>query len=151
MKGKKRSGQAQASRSNVDAPMKNHFYGLPSSGEQECSPNVVTGMLQVFSIDVYALLYPGTTLYFVTPLISRKFDIFPDDLNDPFVVITSVGEGLVDFDVILGMDWFHDCFSSINCRIRILKINIPNEPVSEWKGRKSIPRGRIISFIRLVK
>ena len=30
--------------------------------KQEESPNVVIGMLQVFYIDVYALLYPGATL-----------------------------------------------------------------------------------------
>ncbi|XP_015077394.1 uncharacterized protein LOC107021279 [Solanum pennellii] len=41
----KRSGQSQASVSNYDAPMKNHFYALRSRGDQEESPNVVTGML----------------------------------------------------------------------------------------------------------
>ena len=44
-------GQAQASGSS-DAPKKNHFYALRSRGEQESSPNVMTGMLNVFSLDV---------------------------------------------------------------------------------------------------
>ena len=35
---------------------------------------MVTDMLQVFLIDVYALLDPGATLYFVTPLVATKFD-----------------------------------------------------------------------------
>ena len=34
------------------------------------------GLLKVFSIDVYALLDPGATLSFVTPLVDKKFDIF---------------------------------------------------------------------------
>ena len=44
--------------------------------KQESSPNVVTVILQVFSIDVYALPR-GATLSSVTPLIARKFDVLP--------------------------------------------------------------------------
>ena len=36
-------------------------------------------------------------------------------------------------DVILGMDWLHACFSSIDCRMRVVKFQFPNEPVLEWK------------------
>ena len=68
------SAQYQASGSN-EAPNKNHFYALHSRGEQETSPDVVTGMLKFFSIEVYALLYPCATLSFVTPLVAKMFDI----------------------------------------------------------------------------
>ena len=64
----KGSGQAQASGSS-DGPKKNHFYALHSRGEQETSLDIVTSMLKVFSLDVYALLDPGATLTFVTPLV----------------------------------------------------------------------------------
>ena len=40
-------------------------------------PDIVTGMLKVFSLYVYALLDPGATLSFVTPPIANKFDIYP--------------------------------------------------------------------------
>ena len=56
---------------------------------------MVTGMLQVFSIDVYALLDMGDTLSFVTHLIARKFDILPDILNEPFIVTIPVGASVV--------------------------------------------------------
>ena len=49
---------------------------------------MVTGMLQVLSIDLYDFLEQGSSLSFVNPLISRKFDILPDILNEPFVVST---------------------------------------------------------------
>ena len=73
---------------------------------------------------------------FVTPLVAEKFDIFPDILHEPFIVSTLVDESIVakrvsrncpimlpnrvsyvdpleidmlDFDVVLGMDWLHAC------------------------------------------
>ena len=158
MKGQdKGSGQTQASSFN-DSPKKNHFYALHRRGEQETSPDVVTGMLKVFSIYIYALLDSSSTLSFVTPLISKKFEILPDILNEPFIVTYPVGEMVVaktvyrnfpimfpnkvtyvelveldkfDFDVILGMNWLHSCFASIDCRTWVVKFNFPNEPVLE--------------------
>ena len=56
---------------------------------------MVIGMLQVYSIDVYALLHPGAKLSFVTPLISWKFDILANVLKDPFMVTTPVGDAVV--------------------------------------------------------
>ena len=41
---------------------------------------------------------------------------------------------MLDFDVILGMDWLHACFASIDCSKRIIKFNFPNELVIVWKG-----------------
>ena len=71
----KGSGQAQANGSS-DAQNKNHLYSLRSRDEKETSPDVVTRMLKVFSIDVYVLLDPGATLSFVTLLVVKKLDIF---------------------------------------------------------------------------
>ena len=52
---------------------------------------------------------------------------------------------MLDLDVILGMDWLHACFASIDCTTRIVRFNFPNEPVVEWKWGSSILRGHIIS------
>ena len=41
---------------------------------------------------------------------------------------------MINFDVILGMDWLHSCFASIDCRTRVMKFNFSNDPVLEWKG-----------------
>ena len=57
---------------------------------------MVTSMLQLFSLDVYALLDPGDRLSFVTPLLSMKFEILPDILDKHFLVSTQV----VDFVVV---------------------------------------------------
>ena len=41
-------------------------YALQAHQEQEGSPDVITGTLRVFDLDVYALLDQGDTLSFVT-------------------------------------------------------------------------------------
>ena len=53
--------QAQASGSK-EAPKKNCFYDLRSRGEQETSPNVVTGMFKLISL-MYILYLTQTLLY----------------------------------------------------------------------------------------
>ena len=105
-------------------------------------------MIQVFNLDVYASLDPGASLSFVTSYIAINFDILPDELSESFRVSTHVGESIlaervyndctisinhkstmadlveldmVDFDVILGMDWLHACYASIDCRTRVVK------------------------------
>ncbi|XP_049391573.1 uncharacterized protein LOC125856004 [Solanum stenotomum] len=70
--------QAPPSGSNSNAQKQNRSYALQSRGDQESSPDVVTDMLKVFCIDVYALLDPGANLSFVTPFVAMKFEIFPD-------------------------------------------------------------------------
>ena len=59
--------------------------------EQEKSTNMVTAMMEVFSTSFYALLDPGSTLSFLTPLLSLIFEILPEVLHDPIVVSTPLG------------------------------------------------------------
>ena len=88
-------------------------------------------MLQVFDLQVYALLYPRDNLSFVTPYIVVQFSVNPETLSEPFSVSTPVRDPviarrvyrncpvtvsqkvtsadiveleMVDFDVILGID-----------------------------------------------
>lgn len=150
-------GKAQASCSS-DSPKKNHFYAILYRGKQETSPDMVTGKLKMITLDVYALVYPGTTLSFVTPLEAKKFDALPNILHEPFLVSTPVGESVVPkriyqncpislpnsvsyvdlveldmlyFYTILGMDLLHACFASISCSTRVVRFNCPNELVVE--------------------
>ncbi|KAG5631617.1 hypothetical protein H5410_003334, partial [Solanum commersonii] len=52
-------------------------------------------MLNVFSMDVYALLDPGASLYFVTPYVSMSFRISPKQILELLSVSTHVGEPIL--------------------------------------------------------
>ncbi|WMV32498.1 hypothetical protein MTR67_025883 [Solanum verrucosum] len=68
----------------------NHVYAINNCQEQEDSPDVVTGMIQVFEFTVYALLDPGASLSFVTLYVAMNFDVIPEQLSEPFSVSTYV-------------------------------------------------------------
>ncbi|XP_049345423.1 uncharacterized protein LOC125809935 [Solanum verrucosum] len=88
---KRRDGQqVPPSGPNSDAPKKNRFYALQCRGDQESSPDILTGMLKVFSIDIYELLDPGATLSSVTPFVAMKFEVLPEELLEPFSVSTPI-------------------------------------------------------------
>ena len=104
------------------------------------------------------MLDPGDTLSFVTPYIAFQFSVSPETHLQPFSVSTPVGDlviarrvyincpiivsqkvtfenlvelEMVDFDVILGMDWLHSSYASVNCRTRIVRFQFPDEPILE--------------------
>lgn len=66
--------------SGLNAPNQNRFYTLYTRGEQESSLDTVTGMLNVFWLDVYALLNPSNTFSFVTQYVPMRFYMLLDVL-----------------------------------------------------------------------
>ncbi|XP_070034752.1 uncharacterized protein [Nicotiana tomentosiformis] len=116
------------------------FYAMRGRHNLEASPDVVTGIMPVQSHDLYALIDPGSTLSCVTPYVAMEFGIEPEQLHESFSVSTPIGEsilaaqvymdcvvtlrsqgtmadlielGMVDYDVIMGMDCFILTFPSL--------------------------------------
>ncbi|XP_070049959.1 uncharacterized protein [Nicotiana tomentosiformis] len=110
----------------------NRFYALTGRQDSEASPDVVTCILTIHSHAIYALMDPGSTFSYITPFIAGKLDMRSELLPQPVEVATPVGDSIVDnhvyrdctvlindrptsvdlvelvmldFDVIMGMDW----------------------------------------------
>lgn len=58
---------------------------------------------------------------------------------------------LVDFDIILGIDWLHSYYSSIDCRTGIVRFQFLNELLLELKGSSLVPIGQFISYLKAKK
>ena len=58
---------------------------------------------------------------------------------------------MVDFDVILGMDWLHTCYASVDCTTMIVRFQFPDEPILEWKGSSLASMGRLFSYLKAWK
>ncbi|XP_070054493.1 uncharacterized protein [Nicotiana tomentosiformis] len=170
-------GHSAAKSSNVGGG-RNCLYALAGHQDIEARGDVVTGTLTVFTFDVYALMDPGSSLSYVTPYIAKKFRIEPEKLCEPFEVSTLVGESviarciyrrypvkvyyrltvadlveleMVDFDVIMGMDWLESSYATVGCRTKIVSFEFPSEPVLEWKGDAVAHMGRFISYLKARK
>ena len=64
----------------------------------------------------------------------RVYRNYPIMLPNRVSYVDLVELDMLDFDIIFGMDWLHACFSSTDCRTRVVRFNFPNEPIVEWKG-----------------
>ena len=84
------------------------LYATTSRQEQENSPDVITGMIEVITFDVYAFLEPGESLSFVTLYVANLSKILREKLCEPFCVSTPLGESIQAERV------YRDCPISIN-------------------------------------
>ncbi|XP_070054414.1 uncharacterized protein [Nicotiana tomentosiformis] len=107
-----------------------------------------------------------------------EFGIESEQLHESFSVSTPVGESIVaariyrdcvstvrgrdtmvdfielemvEFDVIIRMDWLYSCFAKLDCRTSTIRLKFPNEPVIKWKGDDVVLKGRFISYLKAMK
>ncbi|XP_015163269.1 uncharacterized protein [Solanum tuberosum] len=103
-----------------------------------------------------------------SPFVAKKFHVEPDVLCESYKVSTPIGAyivarkvyrncpicilhkilpcdlvelNMVDFDVVLGMDWLHAYYASIDSRTRKVKFQFPSEPILEWESQKCGSQG----------
>ena len=117
-----------------------YLYAITRHQEQDIYLDFVTGMIKVFTFDIYSFLDPGESFDFVTLYVANKFEVLSEKLYEPFCVSTPVREciladrlyhdcpisinhkkimvdlvelDMIDFAVILGMDWLHASYTLI--------------------------------------
>ncbi|XP_070024952.1 uncharacterized protein [Nicotiana sylvestris] len=103
----------------------------------------------------------GSMFSYVTPYFAINLGLEPGQLSEPFLVSTPVGKSvkvtrvyrgcivsvqghntkadlieleMVDFYVVMGMDWLSSCYAMLDCHAKMVRFQFPNEEVLEWKG-----------------
>ncbi|WMV24899.1 hypothetical protein MTR67_018284 [Solanum verrucosum] len=161
-------GQGNAGRSQ------SRVFALTKQDVQ-ASNAVVTCILSVFSFDAHALIDPGSTHSYVSSYFALRFDRQLEMLNHPFLISTPVGNSLlveyeyrdcqirvegrdtlanlivldmIDFDVLMGMDWLCPFYATVDCHANIVKFEIPDEHTFVLKGGQVPEVGKIISLMK---
>ncbi|XP_070005680.1 uncharacterized protein [Nicotiana sylvestris] len=55
---------------------------------------------------------------------------------------------MVDFDIILGMDWLSPHYAILDCHTKILTLAMPGVPRVEWRGTLDHTPSRVVSFLK---
>ena len=117
---------------------------------------------------------PGSTHSYVSPYFATQFGKQPVLLDHPFHVSTPVGDSLLveyvfksylitvdgretvadlivldmlDFDVILGMDWLASCHATLDCHAKVVRFNVPNESSFFVRGDRRLVSITLVSFL----
>lgn len=63
------------------------------------------------------------------------------------VILTNLVDlEMIDFDVIMRLDWLYSCYTKLDCRSKIVRFEFSNELVIERKRNITMLIGRFISY-----
>ncbi|KAH0660902.1 hypothetical protein KY289_029650 [Solanum tuberosum] len=152
-----------------------HFYAAPARATAEASDDVITGTLLLCHQPATVLFDPGSTFSYVSVYFAPRLGMRSESLAEPIHVSTPVGESLVvdqvlrsclvtiqgcdtrvdlilldmvDFDVILGMDWLSPYHAVLDCYAKTVTLAMPGISPVLWQGAYSHTPTGIISFMR---
>lgn len=164
-------GQTQAGRGQA------RVFAL-THRDAQTSNAVVTGILSICSQDAHVLFDPGATHSFVSVRFAPRLSKGSSSLDEALIVATPVGENLfaesvyrscdiyiegkvlpidlvvidmVDFDVILGMDWLAFHHATMDCFSKVVKFDILGESTFSFQGECSWIPHNLISALRASK
>ncbi|MDV3185344.1 MAG: hypothetical protein Q8842_03310, partial [Candidatus Phytoplasma australasiaticum] len=95
---------------------RNRLYSLTNWKEAKASPDVITGILRIFSRDVYVSLDPGSALSYVTSYVADGFGFDPKVIVEPFSNSTPLGDSVVAKRV------YRNCVMSIHSRETVVDL-----------------------------
>ncbi|XP_070029898.1 uncharacterized protein [Nicotiana sylvestris] len=157
----------------TDAP--GRFYALPAGLDALASDAVITGIISVSVRDASVLFDLGSTYSYVSSLFARFLVISPEPLGTPVNISTPVGNSvlvdriyrscvitlfgfktradlmlldMIDFEIILGMDWLSPYHAVLYCHAKTITLVMPGLPRLKWKGSTVDISSRVISFLK---
>lgn len=150
------------------------FYAFPTRQEDASFDVVISCIVLVCHKDDSVLFDPGSTYSYVSSYFSHYLDIPRDSfvmlvhvsiqVGDSIVVdhvyrscIVTIGGYetrvdlilfMVDFDVILGINWLSPYHTIFDCHAKIVTLAIPGLPRLEWRCSLDHVTGRVISYLK---
>ncbi|MFC0083214.1 retroviral-like aspartic protease family protein [Aciditerrimonas ferrireducens] len=148
------------------------------SAAMEPSNEVVKGMVSISSKNAYTLFDSGSTHSFISPKFSKEiclpshklesgiavktaggstipaseaFEDCPIKISDKILAAKLISLPIVDFDIILGMDWLSTHYAHIDCKNKEVRLSPPNQPVVTYSCQGKREDHPIISSIEAKK
>ncbi|XP_075491099.1 uncharacterized protein LOC142529448 [Primulina tabacum] len=139
--------------------------------EADDANEVVSGTILLQKVPAYALFDCGATHSFVSKRFAKKVGLKPESLTEPFRIATPTSKTIetheihedckigianqtfsadliqlvmVDFDIILGMDWLAKNHAIVDCKGKRVKLRTPNQAEIVYHG-KSKERKSLLS------
>ncbi|XP_070054904.1 uncharacterized protein [Nicotiana tomentosiformis] len=151
------------------------FYAFLARPDVMALDAVITGIIYVCSRDDSVLFDPRSTYSYVSSLFAHFLDIPRESLGTPVYVSTPVGDfvvvdwiyrscvvtfcgyetradllllDIIDFEVILGMDWLSLYHAILDCHAKTVTLAMPELPRLEWRVSSVSTSSRVISFLK---
>ncbi|XP_070031653.1 uncharacterized protein [Nicotiana tomentosiformis] len=151
------------------------FYDLPARPHAIALDAVITGIVSVCYRDAFVLFDSGSTYSYISSYFVHFMDMPRESLVSSVHISTNVGDtivvdrvyrscvvtiggmetrvdllllSMVDFDVILGMDWLSLCHAILGCHSKTVTLAIPDLPRVEWSGSINYVPSTVISYLK---
>ncbi|XP_070055050.1 uncharacterized protein [Nicotiana tomentosiformis] len=151
------------------------YYALPARTEAVASYSVITCIVPVCHRDAYVLFDPGSTYSYVSSYFAPCLGASHNSLSSFVYVSTPVGDSIivdrvyrsfliaisyfetiadllllnmVDFDIILGMDWLSPYHAILDCYTKTVMLAMPDLLRLEWRGTLDYVPSRVLSFLK---
>ncbi|XP_073041822.1 uncharacterized protein [Primulina eburnea] len=130
--------------------------------EADDANDVVAGTIIINKISAYVLFDCGATHSFISKRFTKKLGLIPKILVEPFRIATPTSKtiethkihrnciiyinehtfnaeliqvNMVEFNVILGMDWLSKSHAIVDCRRKIIKLRTPSQKEITYHGK----------------
>ncbi|XP_070039952.1 uncharacterized protein [Nicotiana tomentosiformis] len=151
------------------------YYALPPRTEVIASDSVIIGIIPVYHRDASVLFDQGSTYSYVSSYFARYLGVSYDSLSSFVYESTPVGESIildhvywsclivisdfetradllllsmVDFDIILGMDWLSPYNVIVDGYAKTVTLALPGLLWLKWRGTLDHVPGRVVSFLK---
>ncbi|XP_040998156.1 uncharacterized protein LOC121244199 [Juglans microcarpa x Juglans regia] len=148
---------------------------VDDEAQETQNAGVITGTVRLYDYYACTLFDSGASQSFISATFARMCNLVFKPLSQSLVVKLPNGETvwcskvtlgcplvlngmtlkadlirfkLLEFEIILGMDWLYQYFASINCRSRIVSFQLPGDKYLEFAGSKIKAKPAVISAIQ---